>query len=179
MAVFIIFKSTFLCEIIFAMYKFLTKNGQTIAFGIGTLITVIFLIIVFAGASEFSALPIEEQRETGIFNFGLVSSIALVILTVIALLAFGIAEIFSNFKASAKGLIGFGILLLVFIIAFSTASGEPTPYIKGAIEKWMETGSEITPGNLKFISGGITTALVMVVAAVVAFVFSEVRNFFK
>lgn len=161
------------------MYKFLTKNGQTLAFGLGLLITVIFLLIVFVGASEFAALPVEEQRQTGIFDFGLVSSIALVIITVIALLFFGVAEIFSNFKSSAKGLIGFGILLVVFLIAFSTSSGEPTPYIKGAIDKWMETGSEITSGNLKFISGGITTALVMVIAAAVAFVFSEVRNFFK
>lgn len=161
------------------MYKYLTKNGQTLAFGLGMLITVIFLGIVFSGAGEFSALPVEEQRQSGLFNFGLVSSIILVIVTVIALVFFGVAEIFSNFKSSVKGLIGFGILLAVFFIAFSTASSEPTPYIQGAIDKWMETGSAITPGNLKFISGGITTALIMVVTAAVAFVFSEVRNLFK
>ncbi len=161
------------------MYKFLTKNGQTLAFGLGALVILIFLATVVMGAGDFSALPDEEKYQTGIFNFGLVGAIVLVILTLIILVAFGVLHIFDDFKGSIKGLIGFGILALVFIIAYSTASGEPSPYIKNAMDKWAESGSIITPNNLKFISGGITTAVVLVFGAGLAFIFSEVRNFFK
>ena len=55
------------------MYKFLAKNGQALAFGVGCLITVIFFAIAAGGLEEFSALPIEEQRKTNIFDFGLIA----------------------------------------------------------------------------------------------------------
>jgi hypothetical protein len=161
------------------MYKFLTKNGQTLAFGLGVLITVIFLGGVLSGSSEFAMMSKEDQAQTGIFNFGLASSIFLIIVAVILLLGFGLWHIATDLKGSVKGLIGFGILLAVFFITYATASTEVTPYIQGAIDKFQENGSIFTDNNLKFISGGISTAGVLVAVAALAFVFSEVRNFFK
>ena len=78
-----------------------------------------------------------------------------------------------------KGIIGFGILLVIFFVTYSTASGEPTPYIQGAIDKFEEAGAVFTSNNLKFISGGISTAVALVAIAAVAFVFAEIRNLFK
>ncbi len=161
------------------MYKFLTKNGQTMAFGLGVLISVIFLGSVLSGSGEFAMMTKEQQAETGIFNFGLVGSMALIIIAIVLLLGFGLAQIFSNFKSSVKGLIGFGILLAIFLLTYATASTEVSPYIQGAIDKFQESGSVFTDGNLKFISAGISTSGILVAAAAVAFVLSEVRNFFK
>ncbi|MCO6491586.1 MAG: hypothetical protein J5I98_24430 [Phaeodactylibacter sp.] len=161
------------------MYKFLTKNGQALAFGLGVLITVIFLVTVLSGVGEFTALPEEEQDQTGIFNFGLGGAIALTIIAALALLAFGLFQIASDFKGSMKGIIGFGILLVIFFVSYSMASGEASPYIQGAINKFEEAGAVFTSNNLKFISGGISTAVALVVIAAIAFVFAEVRNLFK
>ena len=44
------------------MYKFLTKNGQLIAFGLGALITIIFLGVALSGMDEFNSLGFDEKR---------------------------------------------------------------------------------------------------------------------
>ena len=55
------------------MYNFLSRYGQLIAFGLGALLTVIFLATAFSSAEEFNALSESKQMETSIFNFGLYS----------------------------------------------------------------------------------------------------------
>ena len=161
------------------MYKFLTKNGQPLAFGLGMVITVLFLIVVLSNISEFSILEKEQQSETGIFNLGIISAIALTIIAAASMVLFGLYQVVGDFKGSVKGLLGFGVLLAIFLIAYFTASGEPTPYIKGAVDKFQETGGMISASNLKFIGAGITTSIILILAAAVAFIFSEIRNFFK
>ena len=158
------------------MYQFLVKNGQTVGFGLGLIVTVVFLISVLSGLDTYSTLPEEEQVNTTIFNAGLYGALALTVIAAVAMIFFGLYHIASNFKGSAKGIIGFAVLVAVFLISYSTSSGEAEGLIKEAVDK---AGSDITPNNLKFISGGITTALVLIGAAALAFVLSEIRNFFK
>lgn len=162
------------------MYNFLTKNGQLIAFSLGVLISGAFLISVISGLSYFSVLPKEEQAGTSIFDIGLSGAIALAIIAAVAMVAFGLFQIFSDFKGSMKGIIGFAILLAIFFGAYATASGEATPYIQGAIDKFQDSGNgTISAGNLKFISGGIVTTVALVGIATVAFLGAEIRNLFK
>jgi len=161
------------------MYKFLTKNGQTLAFGLGVIITVIFLGMVLFNVGEFTALPEEEQEYTTIFNFGLIGAIVLAFFAAFFMLIFGVWHVVADFKGSIKGILGFAVLLAVFLIAYSTASTDVSPYIQGAIENFEKGGAEFSGQNLKFISGGITTTLVLVAVAAVAFVISEVTNLFK
>ena len=99
------------------MYKFLTKNGQTLAFGLGILLTVLTLIILFSGLGEFESLSDEQKAQTGIFNFGLQASIALVILGFIAMVGFGLYQVATNIKGSLKGIIGFVLLIVIFLVA--------------------------------------------------------------
>jgi len=161
------------------MYKFLTKNGQTLAFGLGVLITVIFLATVLSNVGDFTAMEEEKQQETTIFNFGLYGAIALTIIAAIAMVVFGLYHVVADFKGSIKGILGFAVLLVVFFVAYSTASTDVSPYIQGAIENFEKGGAEFTDQNLKFISGGITTTLVLVAVAALSFVISEVTNLFK
>jgi len=158
------------------MYKFLVNHGQQLAFGVGMLITILFLGVAYAGLDSFSALPEEERSTTSIFDVGLQGAIFLTIAAAAALVLFGLAQIFGNFKGSVKGLIGVGLLVVVFVIAYSTASG--TPEVQAIADAATKVGG-ISEGQMKFIGGSITTAVVLTGVAAVAFVFSELRNFFK
>ena len=158
------------------MYTFLVKNGQRLAFGLGLLIVVIFMISVVGGLDEFTALPEDEQVTTSIFNFGLVGAIILTAIAGIAMLLFGLFHIASHFRSSVQGLIGVAVLVVIFLVAYNMAPGEPE---STAIAEATEKAGGISAGQLKFIGGAITTVVVLLIVAAAAFVFSEIRNFFK
>lgn len=164
------------------MYKFLVKNGQTVAFLLGVGVVAVFILSIFSGLDTFDEYS-DSKYETGIFDFGLNGAFVLIFVTAVSMLAFGIFQIFSNLKGSLKGLLGFGVLVALYLIAINTADGDLTnlePSIKGAIEKFESSGNGIiTSGNLKFIGGSITTVGVLVAAAALSFVVAEIRNLFK
>lgn len=154
------------------MYNFLTKNGQVIAFVVGAAITLIFYLMVFGGLQEgFNQLPKETQFETTVFNFGIIATVGLIIIAIAVTVFFSVFQIVTNMKGALKGIIAFGALIAVFLIAYSTGDGS----VK---EKWA-TELDVTEGISKFVSGAITTTLILIAVAVGAFLISEVRNFFK
>lgn len=162
------------------MYNFLVKNGQALAFGLGALICLIFFLMVLPNSSGFMDLPREEQYATGMFNFGIQMSVVLIIVALVAMVGFGLFHIFSNLKGSVKGLIGFAALLVVFVVAYASASTEVAPAIAVSMEKFrVSQGQEITMSQLKMISGGITTALILSVVGFASFIIFEIINFFK
>lgn len=158
------------------MYKFLVNNGQQVAFGLGLVITVIFLVSVLTGMDEFSTLPDEERVTTDIFNFGLTGTLVLAVVAAASMVLFGLYHILTNFRNSLKGIIGVVLLAVVFIIGYSMASGEPD---HGAIAEAAQKAGGLSDNQMKFISGSITTAVALVAIAALAFVLSELRNFFK
>ena len=156
------------------MYNFLVKNGQSLAFLIGTGITVLFLLFVLGGMEEFSTLAPENQAETSIFNFGLGSAIALGVIAFVAWILFSLFQTVTNIKGSLKGIIGAVALIAVFFIAYSAATVETSGPVYDAMIK-----QSVTEADSKFISGGIVTALVLAGLAAVSFIVLEVVNFFK
>ena len=157
------------------MYKFLTKNGQLIAFGLGLLITLIFLGVAFGGLDDFNALADDERNTSNLFNFGINAAVALAVICAIAMLVFGLLQIVTNFKSSTKGLIGLGIIVIIFLVGYFNAD---IANESGAVLNSIET-MEVDNSSFKFISGGIITALVMSGLALLVFVVSEILNFFK
>ncbi len=167
------------------MYAFLNKYGQALAFGIGVLVVAIFLISIFsADAAVFDTLQGDNRSyETDIFNFGMYASIGLIIVAFAAALLFGIVQFASSPKESIKGLIGLVVLGIIVFIGYSTANGNiaaETPEIQKAIEKFT-TSQETTfsGGNLKFISGAILAALIMIVLSILSLVVFGIRGIFK
>lgn len=156
------------------MYKFLTRNGQLLAFGLGVLITLVFLVSVIPNLEEFNMATSDAQKETGIFNSGLIAVIFLTILGAVAAIFFGLFQTLTNLKGSVKGLIGVGLLIVVFLVAYAMSTAETGGPIFETIQEF-----NITDGQSKFISGALLTTLIMVIGAAGAFVFSEIRNFFK
>ncbi len=158
------------------MYKFLTKNGQTIAFGAGVLISLIFLISVFGGLDEFNAYGDKDPARyaTTIFDFGLYAAAFLSVICFLIAVVFAIIHIAGNPKGSIKGIIGVGVLLVVAFILYSTSVHETSGPVATQLTKF-----NVTEGASKFISGAIKLAGLMMAFTGIAFVVSEVRNFFK
>ncbi len=157
------------------MYKFLTKNGQLIAFGIGVLLTVIFLGVAFAGLDEYHSLEaMDKGHESNAFNAGINAAVALTIVCFILMVLFGVFQVVTNLKNSLKGLVGFGVIVLIFIIGANTAGMETTGILGETIEKFGVTSTANA-----WISGGIITTAALGGIAVLAFLVSEVLNFFK
>ncbi len=168
------------------MYSFLNKYGQAMAFGIGVLITVIFLAAIFSADSSTLDLLLQNDKtpeayETSIFDFGIWISLALTVLAFVVAVIFGVAQMASNPKGSLKGIAGLVALVVIMFVAYSMASGEANdPEIVNAINKF-ETSQEatITSGNLKFISGSIVTALIMMGLAFLTLIVFGIRGIFK
>lgn len=117
------------------MYKFLSKNGQALGFGLGALICILFLISWLSGSASMYAMPEEEQYKTNIFDVGFYGVIFLLILIIAALVIFGVIQVASNFRSSAKSLIGVAVLVGIFLISYATAGAETTGMVADAAKK--------------------------------------------
>ncbi len=144
------------------MYNFLVKNGQLVAFGLGLLVTIIFFFGAVSGDSP--------DR----FNFGLSMAILLAVLCAIGMVVFGLYHMATDIKGSIKGIITFVVLLVLFGLLYATAKADGSASLMATLEEF-----NVSPGVSKFISAAIKTTLALAAVAVLSFIFSEVRNFFK
>lgn len=157
------------------MYNFLAKNGQTIAFGLGILLTAVFLISALTGIEAFDMLGKEEQYETTIFDAGFWSVIVLTILCFAAAVLFGLGQMVSSPKAAIKGIIGIAALVGIFFIIYSSVDpGADSASVMKEVKKFS-----VTDGESKFISGALITTIVLSLVALATFVVFEIINFFK
>ncbi len=164
------------------MYPFLTKYGQTLAFGLGLLVTIIFLVIVIPNSGEVAdpANPGKFNYDTNIFDFGIKGSVFLTVIAVLAMLVFGVLQILSDPKRSRKSLIGVLVLAAVCVACYFLADVSKSASVQEAISKFEEANkTTLTDSNFRLISGSIVISGVLLGAAALAFLVSEVRNFFK
>jgi hypothetical protein len=85
------------------MYSFLTRNGQTLAFGLGLLLAIGMVLSIYLGdVGTWSQIPENNitRYETGMFNFGMKASFVLMGAAAIAALLFGIFHFASNPKGA-------------------------------------------------------------------------------
>jgi len=157
------------------MYQFLAKNGQTFAFGLGIVITAIFLFIAFSGLEQFNMLGKEEQWATNIFNFGFYAVIALTILCFAAAVVFGLGQMVSSPKSALKGIIGIAALAAIFFIIYSSV--DPSADSAGVMKE--VANFDVTDRQSKLISGALITTIVLSLLALATFVVFEVINLFK
>ncbi len=156
------------------MYNFLSRYGQLFAFGIGAILTAIFFVTVFSSIEGFTELSESEQAETTAFNFGLYAAIVLTIVCAATILVAGIIFTILSPRQSLKALIGLFVIIVIFFISYNMAD----PKGAGALAKTiLEEG--IQEGSSRFISGAISTALLLGAGAVLALIASEVSNLFK
>lgn len=143
-------------------YKFLAKYGQSLAFGTGALLIVLFFLIVLISGQDTA------------LNFIIWSGLGLLVVTLIVLFGYSIYHVLIDPKGSAKGLIGMGAMLVLFLILYFTSTPETT----GKLGTLHETFS-ISDNLSRVISGGIKSTLILAALGIGAFLYSEVRNLFK
>jgi len=156
------------------MYTFLTRNGQTIGFGLGLLLVIVLIVSIFSGVDDFTAYADDDpaRYETSIFNFGMYAAFFLMFLAAAAALVFGIIQLASDPKGALKGIIGLATVLIIFFIIYSAA--DPDSAMLARLSDFS-----VTDGQSKMISGAIWTALILAAVAVLATAVSEVINFFR
>ncbi|MCB9283716.1 MAG: hypothetical protein H6563_06535 [Lewinellaceae bacterium] len=144
------------------IYKFLAKYGQLLGFALGAVPILFFVLILLIGGEDAA------------INFELYSGIFLFIVGVIVLVGWSLYQIIADPKGSAKGLMGIGALLVVFLVIYFTA----TPETAGSLGK-TRIEFNISDAQSKLITGGIGLAILLAIGAALSFFYSEVRNFFK
>ena len=157
------------------MYKLLTKNGQTAAFAIGVLISLIFLFMVFGGLDEFNAYGEKDaaRYNTTIFDFGLYAAMFLTVICLAIAVVFTFIHMANDPKSSIKTLIGIGIFLVVAYALYATSIHETSGPVAKQLAKF-----NVEEGASKFISGSIKLAILFMGLTGLALLL-EVRNFFK
>jgi len=163
------------------MYNFLTKNGQTIAFGVGAAIVIVFyLLAVYGGDMEqFSQWDMDGVKDKarydlGLFDFGLMVTLVLIAIAAIAMIGFGSFQAATNIKGSLGAIAGLAIIGIIFAAGYSTTELSTEGLEFAAAKKF-----ELTDTVRKFVGGSITTATVLIGLATLGLIVSEVRNFFK
>lgn len=171
------------------MYKFLTKNGQTMAFVVGVALSLVFVIFVMThslteglGPESFSnKTPGETAELLGNltqFDFGLYITYILLILTAIAAVGFGLYQFITtlidtpmNAIRTVAIIIG---LIVFFFIGKAIAPSVDSKSVLAAAESF-----NVSESQRGLISGGINLTLIVILTAVGALVISEIRNLFK
>lgn len=155
-------------------YKFLTKNGTALAFGLGVIVSAIGLIAVLGGLDSFNMLSEEEQGTTTIFNTAIWGAIVLAVACFIFMVVFGLIHVASNWRGAIEGIIGLAAIIGLTVVFYSTSDVETTGKVGQAI-----TDGTLDGNTSKWISGVLKTTLVLISGTVLVFIFSEIRNAFK
>ncbi len=163
------------------MYKFLTKNGQTISFVVGALLVIAFYaLIVSSGDYEtFTAMDADGVKDEarygfGLFDFGIGVTVLLIILGAILMLGFGLFQSITNIKGSLGAVAGLAVIGIIFAIGYSTTELETSGEVYNVAKKFG-----LEDSTRKFVGGSITTGVAMIGLATFGIVVSEIRNFFK
>lgn len=176
-------------------YQFLKKYGVAIGFGTGTVLAVLTYVIILGGFPEFTPNK-KELYNLGIFNFGLYTTYALIIIACAAVALFSIVNVAKNPKGSIKGVAGFAVLIVIFFITHSMGDGLLTEQLAKSDPMLMpmevkEVGSTTvkmpvvfqegvtSSPELKTADGLIKFSYVMMLLAIVAMVFAALRDLVK
>jgi hypothetical protein len=156
------------------MYKFLTKHGTGVAFGLGLLVTVIGLIAIIGGMESFNSLAEEDQITTGIFDAALYSTFVLFIATVVVAIGFGLFQLISSPKHAIKFAIALVGLVVLGFLFYSLSEVETS----GKVYEKIQEG-ELSGGMSKILNGALWTTIALSLIAILGIVVSEIRNLFK
>jgi len=165
------------------MYKFLTKNGQTMALGLGVLVIAIFLISIYSGFSssgydmstDLNKLSDAEQADIGFFDAGIGLTVALIAIAfALAFIVFGIFDLIKFPKNAIKFAIGAIGLGIIFFALYATSTFDNS----GRLEM-LNADNDITESISKYISGGIKTTLGLLGFSALAVIVGELWALFK
>lgn len=157
------------------MYKLFSKFGLILAFVIGLVFILIFLIPALSGLPEgFSLMGTEEQVTTNAFDVGLKATGGLLIATVIITILASLLSLAKNPKGAIKGVIGIAVLLVVVFVLYSTSTAEASGRVQAAMQEF-----DVSASMSKWISAFLKSSFILAGAAVVLMILGEIRNLFQ
>ena len=157
------------------MYKLFSKYGLILAFVIGLLFILIFLIPVLTGLpAGFMEMGNDDQVKTTVFDVGLKATGGLLIATVIITILASLYSLAKNPKGAIKGIIGIAVLLVVVFVLYSTSTAEAGGRVQAAMHEF-----NVSDTMGKWISAFMKTSFVLAAAAVIVVVLGEITNLFK
>lgn len=166
-------------------YKFLAKNGLTLALVLGLLGVLATMIPVFGGLEAFNEVAdtvevneLSQSKESNIFMTGVYVTFVLGAIAFGLAILLGIIGTFSNLKASKTALIAFAVLAVLFIVLNATADTNLTEALQTAVNN-PEYGVNGDLGIYKMISAGINGTLILMGVAFASMILMEIWNFFK
>lgn len=126
-------------------------------------------IAFIAGLASYDST--QDRVVTGGLNFMFNFSAVLMILTALAAIGMPIIGIIQNPQKSIKSLLGLGIIIVVFLVAYLMSSEEP---IKVASGKYLDN-----VGELKFADTALYATYFAFAGVVISIVFGEIYKLFK
>ncbi|MBK8700833.1 MAG: hypothetical protein IPN29_15325 [Saprospiraceae bacterium] len=164
------------------MYKYLAKNGTSIAMLVGSAVTLIFLLAAIIGlgndgyavGTDLASLGKEKVAQMNYFDVGLYLTIGLMVVSIISLLVFGVITMMKFPKTLKSTLIFSGLLLGLFFVLFFTATKENTGKLGRTLQEF-----QITDGVNSFVTAGLWSMIILCLGALLIMVAAEVKNMFK
>ncbi|KAF0200545.1 MAG: hypothetical protein FD170_3431 [Bacteroidetes bacterium] len=110
------------------------------------------------------------MQESPFINIGLYLAYALMAVAAISAIAFPIIQTFGDLKKAKGGLLGFGLLIVILLIAFLLSPTETGPFY----EK-----HSISPQLSKVIAGSLLATYLVFAGAIINILYAEVAKWFK
>ncbi len=156
------------------------KYGNLIALLFAVLAIIKFAIDFTVGLNakgmDVGSDLVPIKNEINFFNFTLYLAVYLVFFALIVWLLVEAFNLLMNLKGSYKFLISFVLVVIVYIIFYSTANANEGGRMA---ELMADPVYNLTPTYSRHISAGLWTTVVMFVLSIVAFVGSEIIGMFK
>lgn len=127
------------------------------------------VIAFIAGIATYDSS--QEKVVTSGLNFMFNFSAVLMILTALAAILMPIIGIIQNPQKSVKSLLGLGIIVVVFLVAYLMSSEEP---IKVASGKFLDN-----VGELKFADTALYATYFAFAGVIISIAFGEIYKLFK
>ncbi|NNE27385.1 MAG: hypothetical protein HKN09_11130 [Saprospiraceae bacterium] len=165
------------------MYKLLTQKGQLYALLLGILCIAIGMGSIIGGingagySTSDDLNQIMKNNESASFDFfnpAISIVLVLILIALVAWIAFSLYALISDPKGSLKFLIGIAIMLIFFFILYSTSDAESTGRIGQLVQRF-----NVNDTVSKLISGGVKTAVFGISAGFLGAVVLEIYNLFK
>ncbi len=156
------------------------KYGNIIALLFALLIVIKFVIDFTLGLGAkgmdvgTDLVPVKDKID--FFNFTLWAAIFLTFLALIVWLAFEAFGLVLNLKNSYKFLLSFAVIVLLYIIFYSTANASEGGRMA---ELMADPVYSLTPTVSKHISAGLWTTFTLFIISIVAFAGSEIISMLK
>jgi hypothetical protein len=162
------------------MYNFLNKKGTMLAFLVSTVLSLIFIFVAISGISADNLGGVDlttmkaEMPTMKYFDFGLWSTIALIVICCLLFLLFMVVDVVKFPKQMMKTIIAIVAVIILFFVIKAAMVAETGPI-------WSRLAVEypFNESQSKGISAGIWVTIALLAGAILTMVISEVRNFFK